>query len=455
MALPSTAAGDLAQNPQCRLLSAFVGGRSPAVASGTCLLYRLIEANVGGCRRNVGGGWAKMVPFRCFCVRSRALSKALVSAAMADSKEPQGEAAVALRCRLCEVSAEAGCKGRERAGKWTCRVCETLNTLVARNMGGAWLREQTEEDRKEFFKKSKQEGVAVGGRYSWPVVRAVIVKRMTEQAIQRHESGVEVASRPKSVWLAMGYTEEHLSSCPQWTCPTLGEVFSVPTHMEKFQQIWGRAEEKICEQERALQALKGKAAAAAGLPTGSGGDAAELEVPAPQPAAGGHGRGRAAGAGKATAKALERKAAADAKKAAAFNAKQHTLAGKAVAALQRAQGSINGAAKLLQKKKVALEMVEPLEEAAEKLRAWHKSSTDILALLAAGTLPAGSRVAELPFLPTELQETVKAAAALAKAARGKVAEVEAERQAQEAANGDTEKTTEEEKPKRRKRTKGA
>ena len=100
-------------------------------------------------------------------------------------------------------------------------------------------------------------------------------------------------------------------------------------------------------------------------------------------------------------------------------------------------------------------MVEPLKEAAQKLCAWHKSSTDILALLAAGTLPAGSRVAELPFLPTELQETVKAAAALAKAARGKVAEVEAERQAQEAANRDTEKTTEEEKPKRRKRTKGA
>ena len=103
-----------------------------------------------------------------------------------------------------------------------------------------------------------------------------------------------------------------------------------------------------------------------------------------------------------------------------------------------------------------MELVPALEEAAAKIGGWQKASTDVLALLSAGTLPAGSRVAALPFTASELQDTVKAAAALSKSARAEVAESEAQRAKADGEHGDeTEKVAAEEKPTRRKRKKEA
>ena len=216
-----------------------------------------------------------------------------------------------VRCRLCAGGPDA--KGRERGQTWSCRVCETLSTMIHRNMGPGWLRELTAEARSSFFRKAK-EAPTNGARYTWPVVRAVVVKKMTEAYIQHHESGVEVASKPKSVWLAQGYTEDQLSGCPHWTCPQLGEVYSVPTRTETLKEIYSRAEEKVLEQESALQA-KSRGSAEPKDGEGGGGDDEELEVPKAPPAAGGGGGRKGNGGGKASTKALERKAAAEAKKA--------------------------------------------------------------------------------------------------------------------------------------------
>ena len=229
-----------------------------------------------------------------------------------------------VRCRLCAEARGPDAKGRERGQTWSCRVCETLSTMIHRNMGPGWLRELTAEARSSFFRKAK-EAPTNGARYTWPVVRAVVVKKMTEAYIQHHESGVEVASKPKSVWLAQGYTEDQLSGCPHWTCPQLGEVYSVPTRTETLKEIYSRAEEKVLEQERALQA-KSRGSAEPKDGEGGGGDEEDLEVPKAPPAAGGGG-GRKA----------------EAKKATTYNAQQQALAGKAVAALQRVLGSLRSA----------------------------------------------------------------------------------------------------------------
>ena len=170
---------------------------------------------------------------------------------------------------------------------------------------------------------------------------------MTEACIEHHESGIEVASKPKSVWLAQGYTEEQLAGCPRIVCPSLGECYSVPTKTETLKEIYTKAEQRIMEQEKALQGVKGKTAKAV-----EGGEEEELDVPAPAAVQGGAVR-KGAGGGQATAKAVERKAAADARKAEAFNKKQQLLGGKAVGALQRGLGSLTGARKLLEKKRVA------------------------------------------------------------------------------------------------------
>ena len=60
-----------------------------------------------------------------------------------------------MQCRLCQEAVSAETKGRKRHGKFTCRVCETLHTMVTRKIGGSWLMEQSAEARSEFFKKAR------------------------------------------------------------------------------------------------------------------------------------------------------------------------------------------------------------------------------------------------------------------------------------------------------------
>ena len=337
-------------------------------------------------------------------------------------------------CSLCGKSSVDDTRGRSSGVSWECRTCQSLKSMVSRNAGDA-LAEFTIDDKKAFFKKNRENGE--GSRYNWATVRAVLVDQTIKKTIRAQEHSTITDSKPRAVWLGLGYSDEQLDKCPTWTCPILGDVIKVPLHREVFRDIVEVVERRIMEKEQTLRERKSGGKRKAIPEDAAVGDAAhdpDLDVPEAQPKPAG--AGPPAKKGRAVSPSAEKKAKQEAKDAAAagrFNARQKQWAAKAVALLTPATAGAQAVLDSAQKLGVDQpELLKGLSECKTQFAAWAKASTDLLHVLDTGTLPAGALVAALPFSLQDLKDHLKSCNALLKEGRALVKAVKATRAAAKA-----------------------
>ena len=280
---------------------------------------------------------------------------------------PAQEEETAATCVLCQ-SDSARAEGRTRNGKFSCRHCETLATLVRRNVGPKPFQEYTDEQKVAFFRKLKPDSESA--RYSWPTVRAALVERAVASKVSTQAQALFTEGKPESVWLAAGYSSTALANCPRFECPVLGTVIKVPVHQETLTELRQQAEEQVLQKEKNL-CQKKKRKVKDGEANNGEAEEDELDVPATR---GGSGPGRTGPAAKedsmAAAGALQR----EAKKATTFNEKQKTLASKAVASLNGSAKAMAAAQAGLEKKNVASELAASLAEARKKVAVDQRAS---------------------------------------------------------------------------------
>ncbi|CAJ1349213.1 unnamed protein product, partial [Effrenium voratum] len=268
------------------------------------------------------------------------------------------------------------------------------------------LQERRAEDRATFFQKCKEAPLA--GRYTWQTVRSNLLSRLVSQHITEQEHAVEAERLPLSVWLARGWERPAVESCPFEDHDKLGRLYAVPIRKDVFRELHRKAEEKICELEKALREKKNQKRKSAALDSGldqDDGPAVELDVAVESLATGRPAKEAKSGdKPEAVAKRTQKAVEAEKAKADKKNQVKVDLAAKALTAAEA---------------DVSEDEAEALRRAESEASAWQKACAELLALREA-TRGAGVPLADLPFVLADLKVRKAAWGELLKSARRRI-----------------------------------
>ena len=284
-------------------------------------------------------------------------------------EQPDGTVvpAAEVLCTLCQRALPADTAGRSdaRTGRFQCRGCQTLQTMLYRHVGPGALRDFDNKERQDFFTKCHTDCPAHG--YEWQTVRSCLVSRMVTRHLCEQGQQAQTEALPLSVWLSRGWEEHVIRSCPshceESLCGT--EVFSVPVRMEYWRDVHSRM-----SSGRAVQQKRGKAAAG-DTPNGS----VELEV-GEAPLA--H---HMKGSGKARPKAAagesaDRKLVREKERTNKENQKTADLAAKTLAVVTPVLKSLPALQTQATKWRLSADLISGLEKAYEEAVEWRSKSTE-------------------------------------------------------------------------------
>ena len=225
-----------------------------------------------------------------------------------------------LVCKMCNLKYDES-SGRVHGG-FTCHTCLAADKALRRNLGHkSEVQEFSKEEAMEFFRKVKEaKEESPGKRLQWHTLRATLIHHATQRQITEFKSDVECAALPLSVYLAQGWEESVVKSCPSVFNETLGiQTYKVPVQHETWTQTFQRVQERVLTQEKHASLRKKKK----GAEKDSGDD---LDLPA-------------ASASTGTAKVeknADKKAAVEQRKLCASNVKTSGQAAKALGPLTNA-----------------------------------------------------------------------------------------------------------------------
>ena len=324
-------------------------------------------------------------------------------------------------CRLCGLEAKS--VGRKHGNQVYCTSCNTVDTMVRRNLGA--VPSLNAVDTADFFKKVA-EAKKDNPRQTWTTVRAMLKERMVRSKVRESERAVTGEARPLQYWLNLGYEEAMVKQFEDEEDPKLGVLYSVPVKSFTVREIERDTEEEMLMRESEVRRKKQARQAAAG-------DRPEdpaWDIPAPAAAAAPAGKGDRVPEEKSEAALARAKAKAE-KARKSQTQRDSILAGKAISLLTPKLQSINNALRDAEKKPGASTAdVECLQQGWTKLDAWNKASKQLVAAVAmnpdAETIP-------LPYDKIEFKAALDAASACLKKFRGDMrrAADEAEEQGRE------------------------
>ena len=360
----------------------------------------------------------------------RAMDASPPSAAQPAQPEA-AEAPKPLLCQICKLEMPADAAGRHKVKTFTCRCCLSLQTTLYRNVGQTPVQGMSLEDRATFFQKCKEAPLA--GRYTWQTVRSNLLSRLVSQHITEQEHAVEAERLPLSVWLARGWERPAVESCPFEDHDKLGRLYAVPIRKDVFRELHRKAEEKICELEKALREKKNQKRKSAALDSGldqDDGPAVELDVAVESLATGRPAKEAKTGdKPEAVAKRTQKAVEAEKAKADKKNQVKVDLAAKALSIVTPFCKAVPTVLKQLPcvekdgtaEADVSEDEAEALRRAESEASAWQKACAELLALREA-TRGAGVPLADLPFVLADLKVRKAAWGELLKSARRRIKE---------------------------------
>ena len=139
--------------------------------------------------------------------------------------------------------------------KSLCTDCHTLNNLLTRNLGGA-PEEWTDADRRAFFARPELAQAKSNGRYQWSLVRAQVKQTSVSRRSQTHSSSLGGPFLPLTVWLARGYTREHVLQFPSETDSVRMTTYQVATKATSVTDVAETVESELRERETEVRAKK-------------------------------------------------------------------------------------------------------------------------------------------------------------------------------------------------------
>ena len=274
--------------------------------------------------------------------------------------------------------------------KSLCADCHTLKNLLTRNLGGA-PEEWTDADRRAFFARPELAQAKSNGRYQWSLVRAQVKQTSVSRRSQTHSSSLGGPFLPLTVWLARGYTREHVLQFPSETDSLGMTTYQVATKATSVTDVAETVESELRERETEVRAKK----TAKADPEGQ-----SLNVPLLQTRTG-------AGQTEAqTSKKAERAAARAAAQEAKQSAARAQFAAASLAKLQPKVSALEAAVK----KAASLtdcseELRTQLAQALQQFQGWSNNCRSCV---------AGATVPELGFDSAALKGSLAAVAALLK-----------------------------------------
>ena len=164
-----------------------------------------------------------------------------------------------LVCKMCNLKYDES-SGRVHGG-FTCHTCAAADRALRRNLGdSSEVQEFSKAEAIEFFRKVKEaKEESPGKRLQWQTWRATLIHHATQRQITEFKSDVECAALPLSVYLAQGWEESVVKSCPSVFNETLGiQTYKVPVQHETWTQTFQRVQERVLTQEKAASLRKKK-----------------------------------------------------------------------------------------------------------------------------------------------------------------------------------------------------
>lgn len=287
------------------------------------------------------------------------------------------------QCRLCCRTLPTT-SGRLHGKKWTCTHCNSLESLLYRNLGGEASQGWEGDGKAAFFQRLAEDPQT--GQYDWPSVRTLIIESQTISRTKSQCNKVTGESLPLSVWKARGYAEEAVVQFPSETCDKLGVLYCLPVKATVMKDVRARVTAEVLQRERAAKERKdGKRTACAAdldvVPTGASGN--HHHEPAK--------RVKTEKSNAKTTKAAEKQQVKDNKKLEKNNQALGAVASKASAALTRTVAALRSFLPVAEKTGLSEDDLVSLREAVKKGDDWKKEAVETL-----------SRVTQCQGLPVPL-----------------------------------------------------
>ena len=299
-----------------------------------------------------------------------------------------------LVCKMCNLKYDES-SGRVHGG-FTCHTCAAADRALRRNLGdSSEVQEFSKAEAMEFFRKVKEaKEESPGKRLQWQTLRATLIHHATQRQITEFKSDVECAALPLSVYLAQGWEESVVKSCPSVFNETLGiQTYKVPVQHETWTQTFQRVQERALTQEKAAALRKKKKGAEK-----DSGD--ELDLPAAPNATG------------KVEKNSDKKAAVEQRKLCASNVRTSGQAAKALGPLTNALTALDR-----MEARVAKANVEKPEgvctvatDVRQKLEAWSQAARNAVNGFEAQKHVADEEkksIGALPFKPDCIKTLLK------------------------------------------------
>ena len=140
------------------------------------------------------------------------------------------------RCRLCK-QLKACKEGRIHGANFNCTRCESIQRMVARNLGSLSEVTGLEPDAQASFFKEAARKADDDGKLTWQVLRATLVTTKARSLQEERETGVVSEWLPESVWVTKGFSSEVVQACESKLCPKLGLVYGVPVEHDSWRLL--------------------------------------------------------------------------------------------------------------------------------------------------------------------------------------------------------------------------
>lgn len=139
--------------------------------------------------------------------------------------------------------------------KFTCKCCNSVQTMVNRNLKPGAMDKLSEEKKAEFFRAASK--TADGGRFKYSLVRGVFKQMLTTQTVEEHKKQVKSEFLPLAVWEKRGFDSQLILAYDhyEWN-PAAGWCYACPIKTVSWSVAEQEVETYIMNAERTLSKRK-------------------------------------------------------------------------------------------------------------------------------------------------------------------------------------------------------